>query len=182
MVRKLKAKHLLFFLPAVLVFFFDQLTKYYASQFIDGSIPLIGDFLTLTIVQNTGSAFGLLQGLNTVFIVFSVLVIFGIFYYYKRLPKKSLVVVAVGLLLSLVMCYSLLLCVLLSCYVFFSLVMCSSPLYVFFSLVMCSSLLLSVLLSCCVVFSLVMCSSLLLWGLLCCYMFFSLVMCSSLLL
>jgi signal peptidase II len=45
-------------------FSFDFLTKYFAAKQLAlyHSIPLIGDFLKLTYVQNQGAAFGILQG------------------------------------------------------------------------------------------------------------------------
>ena len=55
----------------------DQLTKYLTVQFLmpGASLPLVPPALSLTYVQNTGAAFGLLKGQQGLFIGVSIVVI-----------------------------------------------------------------------------------------------------------
>jgi len=67
----------------------DRATKVYFSELLDfgESIPLIQDIFHLTLVYNTGMAFGLFKDYGVVFIVIPIiaiiLLIFNI-YYYRR--------------------------------------------------------------------------------------------------
>lgn len=53
----------------------DQISKLYIrSIFLQGdSLPIIGNFLRFTYLQNTGVSFGLFKGNNLFFIVFSII-------------------------------------------------------------------------------------------------------------
>lgn len=84
-------KHILFFLPFLLIVFFDQLIKYLArlNFSIGESITLIPKFLSLTYVQNTGAGFGILRGFNFGLMIVSILVVGLIFYHYKQIKLKE---------------------------------------------------------------------------------------------
>lgn len=64
----------------------DQALKALALRFLapQQSIPLIKNFFHITLVQNTGAAFGILKGETRLFIVFSILSIAFVIYF---LPK-----------------------------------------------------------------------------------------------
>lgn len=69
----------------------DQITKYLARLHLqEKSFVLINNFLQLTYVENRGAAFGLLQGMQWVFAILSVFVLFGLIYFYKEQKKKNL--------------------------------------------------------------------------------------------
>ena len=75
---------------AVLVFLLDQLTKYVTIQTlaVGHSFPLRG-FFRFTHVHNTGSAFGILQGLNTPLIFVSFIGIIVLALIYRSQPQPS---------------------------------------------------------------------------------------------
>ena len=60
---------------AVLIFIFDQLTKLWvkSSLYLNESRPILPGIFHLTLVTNTGSAFGLFPGARVFFIVLSIL-------------------------------------------------------------------------------------------------------------
>ena len=67
----------LFVACAAAVFALDQLTKWIASSklVIGDPVPVLGDAVRLTLVHNTGAAFGLFPGSRGPFIVISILAI-----------------------------------------------------------------------------------------------------------
>ena len=69
----------------------DQLSKYFAYTLLKpaGSITVIEGVFNLTYVENTGAAFGLFQGARWFFVVITILIICGIVYYYRSLPKEK---------------------------------------------------------------------------------------------
>lgn len=94
-------KNIIVLSTGILVVLFDQLTKLLIRQNfqLNQSFPIIKNFLHLTYVTNTGSAFGLFKGLNVFFILFSIIVIIVIFYYLKKIKEKVLPF-SIGLLLG----------------------------------------------------------------------------------
>lgn len=76
---------------AVVVFALDRITK----AAVVASIPLyetrevIGPYLRLTHVRNTGAAFGLAQDRTTLLSVLSILAVLAILYYYRTLAMRS---------------------------------------------------------------------------------------------
>ena len=83
-------KNIIIFSTALFVLILDQLTKFLIKQNfqLNQSIPIIKNFLHLTYITNTGSAFGLFKGLNVFFVIFSIIVIIVIYYYIKRDLKR----------------------------------------------------------------------------------------------
>ena len=62
------------------MYFFDRVSKYLASKFLTASesFPLVKNFLYLTLVSNTGGAFGIFRSMPWVFTVVSVLALVSI--------------------------------------------------------------------------------------------------------
>jgi len=65
---------------------------YHQGMQLGQSIPVIGDFLRLTFVENPGMAFGIEIGGRLFLTVFSFLASAGIFYYIYHLRKESFIV------------------------------------------------------------------------------------------
>jgi signal peptidase II len=98
---------LLFLGLAVLVVVVDQLTKRIADERLERSgvrsvpVPIVGDFLRLTYVENRGAAFGLLQDQTAFFVFVGVLVIGVIAASYRYLPRSGFLLhLALGLQLG----------------------------------------------------------------------------------
>lgn len=82
---------LFFWLPAVLVFVVDRLTKLRVmhSMMPGESIPVIRNFFHITSVRNTGAAFGLFAGNHRVFLWISLLAIVLVLALYLRSPRRE---------------------------------------------------------------------------------------------
>ena len=87
----------LFALCAAFVLAFDQVTKEAVSSrlLLSEPVPVLGDFVRLTLVHNTGAAFGLFPGSRLPFIVVSLLAIAVVLYLvtreaYRGLPQRVL--------------------------------------------------------------------------------------------
>ena len=86
---------LLFLGLAVLVVEVDQLTKRLAEDRLERSgvrsvpVPMVGDYLRLTYVENRGAAFGLLQDQTAFFVFVGILVIGVIAASYRYLPRSG---------------------------------------------------------------------------------------------
>ncbi|MCZ2126338.1 MAG: signal peptidase II [Anaerolineales bacterium] len=89
-------RFLTFFLTAFIVVALDQWTKRWVIQ----NIPLQGQWLPeawiglapyarLLHIQNRGVSFGMFQGGNAFFIVFTSVVVLGILYYVSRMERSS---------------------------------------------------------------------------------------------
>ncbi len=80
------------FLIALLVVFLDQLSKILIrNNFeLNQSVPIIKGILSFTYTTNTGSAFGLLKGYNTFFILFSITVIIAILYIIRKIGHVNM--------------------------------------------------------------------------------------------
>lgn len=79
-------------LVSLFIIFIDQITKYIAINKLkgQGSINIIGEFINLTYLENTGAAFGILRDKTMFFILITVFVIIGIFIYmYKNKNKLT---------------------------------------------------------------------------------------------
>jgi signal peptidase II len=80
-----------FLLCAIAIVALDQTTKLLASSpLMPGeSISVLGDFIRLTLVHNTGAAFGLFPGSRVPFIVVSVVAIAVVLYLFFRETYRS---------------------------------------------------------------------------------------------
>ena len=97
-------KYLIVLSAAFFVVLLDQFTKSLIRNNLKlgDSIPIINNIFHFTYVTNTGSAFGLFKSLNWFFMLFSIAVIIGIFYYLRRKinEKEKFLQLAIGLLLG----------------------------------------------------------------------------------
>jgi signal peptidase II len=81
---------------AVVVFVLDRITK----SAVDASVPLgssievVGQWIRISHVTNTGAAFGLLPGGTTLLSVLSVGAVLAIVFYYRRLAADSRLIAA----------------------------------------------------------------------------------------
>ena len=78
-------------LPSVLLLvFFDQALKIWAAENIIGSRILISGFLGLTYFENTGVAFGLFTGLNSMILISAKVILIALLgWYYIKLPAQK---------------------------------------------------------------------------------------------
>jgi signal peptidase II len=81
----------LFAACSALVVLLDQVTKWAASARLQLGEPvaLLGDFVRLTLVHNTGAAFGLFPGSRGPFIIISVLAIGVVLYLFLRETHRN---------------------------------------------------------------------------------------------
>ena len=74
----------------VILIVLDQITKFFANS-IKPSFKIIGDFLEIQYIENTGTIFGLLENSNYVFMVLAIFLCVAISLYMKKnIEKKSL--------------------------------------------------------------------------------------------
>ena len=94
---------LLFWLPALLVFVFDRLTKIKIMRsMVQGeSHQVMGDYFRITSVRNTGAAFGLFAGNHKIFVVISMVAIaLVLMLYFRGGRSHRLRAAALGLILG----------------------------------------------------------------------------------
>lgn len=97
---------MLYLIISFVIIFIDQLTKYFAVEYLKQSPPvvLIDNFLQFNYVENYGAAFGILQNKQFFFVIMTVIVIIGILFYVgmkknlTTLTKVSLFIVIGGAL------------------------------------------------------------------------------------
>lgn len=89
-------------LISLLVIAIDQLLKFTMLQVLvyGDSIPIINNFFSLTLVYNTGAAFGILPGRRGLFLILPVLTIGFILVLYAGSREKRMLSVPLGLLLG----------------------------------------------------------------------------------
>jgi len=88
---RIKKKYFIPVLIFVSVVVFDQTTKILAKSHIQpgNSIHLIKNFLKLTYVTNTGSAFGIFKGMNLVLIMLSAIIAAILLHYLIKTESKN---------------------------------------------------------------------------------------------
>ena len=79
----------------------DRLSKYFVSQNIlpNQSLPLIKNIFHLTLIHNTGAAFGIFKNHNYLFIFISIL---AVLFIYLQLRKEKLTAVILKVSLALI--------------------------------------------------------------------------------
>ena len=88
---------------AVVVFVLDRLTKIAveSSLAVGASVDVLGEWVRISHVTNSGAAFGLLPERTTFLSVLSVAAVFAIVFYYRRLAADSpLIAVTLGMQLG----------------------------------------------------------------------------------
>ena len=81
---------------AICVFVLDRITKLAveANLPVGTSVDVIGPWVRISHVTNSGAAFGLLPERTTILSILSVVAVFAIVYYYRRLAADSLLIAA----------------------------------------------------------------------------------------
>lgn len=81
---------------AVLVFALDRVTKLAveSSLPLGGSIDVVGQWVRISHVTNSGAAFGLLPERTTLLSILSVVAVLAIVFYYRRLAADSRLIAA----------------------------------------------------------------------------------------
>ena len=79
-------------LPIALILFLvavDQILKRWAYNYLQevGQIHVIEGFFSLTYLENTGAAFGIMQGQRWFFVVITIAILASIGLYYKHIPE-----------------------------------------------------------------------------------------------
>lgn len=79
-----------------LIVFCDQLIKFmiHKNMLLGQSLPLIGNFLKLTYVRNTGAAFSLFVGFSSYLAVIGIIVSLVVLYFHHRAPSKDFLIQA----------------------------------------------------------------------------------------
>ena len=87
---------------AALAIFFDQLTKAIIRRTIaiGDTIEVIGGFFEVIHIGNTGAAFGMFRGKNSIFIIVSFVAIGFIFAYYRQFKADTWMKISLGMLLG----------------------------------------------------------------------------------
>jgi len=76
---------------ALVIIIADQITKWWAIDLLSsGKIAIIDDFFYLTLVYNSGAAFGIFPGQKILFIVLSLLTIAVLIFFYRRFFSSSI--------------------------------------------------------------------------------------------
>lgn len=89
-----------------LIVLVDQITKVLVERNLTYQVPwnpieALKPYISLTYVTNTGAAFGMFKQGSLFFTITSILVIIGILFYYRHLPKNaSLLFVSLGMQLG----------------------------------------------------------------------------------
>lgn len=88
------------FLVAALVLLADQLTKFWVSNYLPPEgIPVIPGFFSIDLVHNPGAAFGILENQTLLFVVITLVVVAGIFYF-RRAARGRFADFYLGLVLG----------------------------------------------------------------------------------
>lgn len=82
------------FIIVLIIFFFDQLTKFLAAKILllNQSVPIIKSVLNFTLVHNRGAAFGILRNQLPLFILTSVVAIILICLNLKKNKPRRLTI------------------------------------------------------------------------------------------
>jgi len=80
----------LYYFIAFSICFFDQIGKFYIEKFVSSysSIPVVSEVFHLTLVYNTGIAFGLFKEYPFVFTILTILAIILIVYFLNQKKHK----------------------------------------------------------------------------------------------
>ena len=81
---------------AIIVFGLDRITKILveSSLPVGGTVDVVGQWVRISHVTNTGAAFGLLPERTTLLSILSVGAVFAIVFYYRRLAADSRLIAA----------------------------------------------------------------------------------------
>lgn len=93
---------MLFIIVSLFVFLADLAIKIFIDKamVVNQSIPLVGNILSLTYVQNKGAAFGLFWGSTWILVIIGLVAILGILFFQKHISKKSNLQIPLAFLLG----------------------------------------------------------------------------------
>ncbi|MGM8364206.1 signal peptidase II [Virgibacillus sp. W0181] len=94
---------LIYYIIAVFVIIFDQITKWVVVKKMDlyEQIPVIDNFFYLTSHRNKGAAWGILQDQMMFFYIITIVVVIGIIYYMEKHARESkLLAISLSLILG----------------------------------------------------------------------------------
>ena len=79
-----------FWMIAISVLFFDQLSKFYIMHTLlpNMSIAIIPHVFHITYILNPGAAFGILVNQRWLFILIALVIFGGVLYFYRRIPES----------------------------------------------------------------------------------------------
>jgi signal peptidase II len=91
---KILRKYVSLFLVAGSVILLDQLSKYLVRTYVEfggfwAPWPWLIPYTRIVHWNNTGAAFGMFQGFNSVFQILAIIVAIAILYYYPQVPKQD---------------------------------------------------------------------------------------------
>ncbi|MBW2967935.1 signal peptidase II [Candidatus Woesearchaeota archaeon] len=94
--------NLALFLVAIVIILVERVVKFYITESLrlGESIPVIGNFLMITRAENSGAAFGILQGFNLLFLIAAIAVFGMIIVYYQKIIYDRLLVFASAFILG----------------------------------------------------------------------------------
>ena len=80
-----------FFLITLIIIILDQLTKFMFRKNLDlnESVPIIKNFFHLTLIHNTGAAFGIFRNQGILLMWLSIIVIGFIFFFYDKITEDK---------------------------------------------------------------------------------------------
>ncbi len=92
-----------FYLIALVAFATDQIAKKWIERTLNPGdrVEVLGDFFVLTLIRNSGAAFGILQRQTVFFLTITVIVVAGIVWYLHRSYRSSGFMLPTGLALIL---------------------------------------------------------------------------------
>ncbi|MEW5693414.1 MAG: signal peptidase II [Candidatus Hydrogenedentota bacterium] len=85
--------HLVFLITVILIMSLDQLTKRVAENtlFFNESFEILGNYIRLSYVENTGAAFGILKDKKIILISISIIAVIWIIWYYLKTTEIDIV-------------------------------------------------------------------------------------------
>lgn len=88
-----------FLVIAIAIIIIDQFSKWLiVTQMVQGeSISVIGEFFYLTSHRNRGAAFGILQDQRWFFLIITVIVVIGIFWYLRKMIQENKILMCIAL-------------------------------------------------------------------------------------
>jgi len=96
-IKKLDGKAVLFFSAVVLVIILDRITKFIIVHNQQG-IEVIEGLFNIVMTTNTGAAFSMLEGYNSILLFIALIVVGVILFNYPKIPDQRLPVTAFALI------------------------------------------------------------------------------------
>ena len=80
-----------FYLVSIIVILSDQALKFFVKAHLpfSRSVPILGNYIKLTYVKNSGAAFSFFSGYSTWLVIIGLAVAALVIYFHRRLPQKN---------------------------------------------------------------------------------------------